>query len=72
MTTKTTKEQVEAALSSLQEAIKENGELPKWVKKIWVDQDDHGFALSVKVDKGFSSKVPRDSQGVKVCIFSVG
>lgn len=66
-----TQDEAQQALKQLETDIMIDGKLPTFYKKAWVDLDDHGYCLNVKVEKGNGDKIPRKIGNVKVLIYSV-
>jgi len=70
MTTKTTKEDAENVIKAITDQF--NGK--KWFKKAVLSADDHGWALSLYINKNdfieSGEKLPHQTS-IKVCIFNV-
>lgn len=66
----TTQEQAIKAAEEFKRTIYVNDQCPNWLKKIWVDNDDHGFCLNIKAEKEGRPTIPTVFNGVKVCVYS--
>ena len=65
-----TKQEALDAVEEFKNTIYVNDQCPEWLKKIWVEDDDHGHMISIKATKEGRPPIPGIFKGIKVCIYS--